>query len=390
MKRFFEMKKGKNVTVIITLLIALFALLIVYNVIKKSVKSQTTGSAAAAAGSQTQSPAGGDRGQGAGSQQSGGGQGNRQGSGGQGSGNPPAERGQGAGNQPSGGGQGAGGPPASGGQGRPGAARNATVVQVYTVESGTIENSVVINGDVLARNQVAIYPTVGGKLVETRIGIGDRAGIGNVVAMVDPSRPGEVYSLSPVISTISGTVLQAPYSIGDTVSSQSALFVVGDLSVLRVETFVPERYVSSIRLGLGATVNLEALPGETFYAEIDEVSPVLDPASRTLRIKLRFVSKTDSNAVDTRIKAGMFATISLVTRTRANVPVIPRTSVINTYGSWIVFIVDENNIARRRTLELGIENERFFEVINGVSIGDRVVTAGQNFLTDGDPVRIVE
>jgi multidrug efflux pump subunit AcrA (membrane-fusion protein) len=330
------MKKGRFVTVIIILCIALFALLIAWTVIRKRPDTP-------AANSTAQSPPRAD--------------------------SPPG---------------------AGGGQGRQGAARNATVVQVITVEQGTIENSVVINGDVLARNQVAIFPTVGGKLAESRIGIGDRVGIGNVVALVDPSRPGEIYSYNPVISTISGTVLQAPYSVGDTVSAQSSLFVVGDLSVLRVETFVPERFVSSIRLGLGATVTLEALPGETFPAEIDEVSPVLDPASRTLRIKLHFIDGMGMGATDPRIKAGMFATISLVTRTRANVPIIPRTSVINTYGSWIVFIVDENNIARRRTVELGIENEKFFEVLNGISLGDRIVTAGQNFLTDGDPVRIVE
>jgi multidrug efflux pump subunit AcrA (membrane-fusion protein) len=338
------MKKGKIVTVIIILLIALFALLIAYTVIRKKPDTPTASSTA-------QSSPGAGGGQTSQTSQT------RQG---------------------------------GGGEGRQGAARNATVVQAFTVEQGTIENSVVINGDVLARNQVAIYPTVGGKLVESRIGIGDRVGIGNVVAMVDPSRPGEVYSLSPVVSTISGTVLQSPYSIGDTVSAQSSLFVVGDLSVLRVETFVPERFVSSIRLGLGAAVNLEALPGETFPAEIDEVSPVLDPASRTLRIKLRFVDRAGRGVTDPRIKAGMFATISLVTRTRANVPIIPRTSVINTYGSWIAFIIDENNIARRRTVELGIENERFFEVLSGINPGDKVVTAGQNFLTDGDPVRIVE
>ncbi|MDR2923407.1 MAG: efflux RND transporter periplasmic adaptor subunit [Treponema sp.] len=410
------MKKGKIVTVIIILFIALFALLIAYTVMKD--KKDTPPSA----GTQGVVPPASGGGQRAGEGQSAG----RQGGGGQGAnGAQRASEGQGAGGQSrqnaaggqsggsgqsggeqgaSGGqrageGQGAGGQArqnAAGGQsggpagGRQGAARSAAVVQVTAVEAGTIENSVVINGDVLARNQVAIYPTVGGKLVESRIGIGDRVGIGSVVAMVDPSRPGEIYSLSPVISTISGTVLQSPYSIGDTVSAQSALFVVGDLSVLRVETFVPERFVSSIRLGLGATVNLEALPGETFPAEIDEVSPVLDPASRTLRIRLRFVDKQGRSAADPRIKAGMFATISLVTRTRANVPVIPRTSVINTYGSWIAFIIDENNIARRRALELGIENERFFEVLDGISLGDRIVTAGQNFLTDGDPVRIVE
>jgi hypothetical protein len=39
---------------------------------------------------------------------------------------------------------------------------------------------------------------------------------------------------------------------------------------------------------------------------------------------------------------------------------------------------------------LGIENEKLFEVLNGINLGDRVVSAGQNFLSDGDPVRIVE
>jgi multidrug efflux pump subunit AcrA (membrane-fusion protein) len=86
----------------------------------------------------------------------------------------------------------------------------------------------------------------------------------------------------------------------------------------------------------------------------------------------------------------MFATVSLVTNTRRDVPIVPRTSVINTYGSWIVFTVDERNIASRRTVTLGIESELFVEVLSGLEIGDRVVSAGQNFLTEGDLVRIVE
>jgi multidrug efflux pump subunit AcrA (membrane-fusion protein) len=86
----------------------------------------------------------------------------------------------------------------------------------------------------------------------------------------------------------------------------------------------------------------------------------------------------------------MFATVSLVTQTRADVPVIPRVSVINTYGSWIVFTIDDDGIARRHEVELGIENEEFIEVLSGVNLGDRIVSAGQNFLTDGDPVRVLD
>lgn len=270
---------------------------------------------------------------------------------------------------------------AQGGQG----ARIATAVRVTPVVRDTIENSVLINGDVLAVNQVSIFPTVAGKITDTLFQVGDRVNQGAVVAMVDPSRPGQVYSESPVVSTISGTVLSAPVNKGDTVSTQSAVYVVGDLSALMVETFVPERYSNAARRGLSAQVFLEAFPGETFPAVVEELSPVLDPASRTLRIRLRF-----SGRVNPGIKAGMFATVSLVTNTRRDVPVIPRGAVINTYGSWIVFTVNDQNLAARREISLGLENEDFIEVVKGLEIGDLVVSAGQNFLSEGDPVRIVE
>jgi len=242
-----------------------------------------------------------------------------------------------------------------------------------------------MNGDVLAANQVAIFPTVAGRITRTNFQIGDRVNRGTVVAMVDPSRPGQIFSESPVVSTVAGTILQMPVHRGDTVSTQTAIVVVGDLSTLIVETFVPERFTNAAQRGLTAQVTLEAMPGEIFTAVVDEVSPVLDPASRTVRIRLRF-----SGPADPRIRAGMFATVSLVTNTRRDVPIIPKPSVISTYDSWVVFTVDGRNLASRRTVTLGIESELFVEVLSGLEIGDRVVSAGQNFLTDGDLVRIVE
>jgi multidrug efflux pump subunit AcrA (membrane-fusion protein) len=274
-------------------------------------------------------------------------------------------------------GQDAGQPPAQG-------ARSATAVRVTEVAPGTIENSVVINGDVLASSQVSIYPNMAGKLTRISCRVGDWVNRGQVIAAVDPSRPGEEYSESPVVSTISGTVLSVPASLGDTVSVSTAVYIIGDLANLVVETFVPERFSNAARRGLEALVSLEALPGEIFPATVSELSPVLDPASRTLRIRLRF------NTRDNRIRAGMFATVSLVTNARRDVPVIPREAVINTYGSWLVFVVDDRNTARRRTITLGLENENSIEVLEGLELGDRVVSAGQNFLSDGDPVRIVD
>jgi len=267
-------------------------------------------------------------------------------------------------------------------QQRPRAA--ATTVRVTPVTLSTIEKSIIINGEILARNQVTIFPTVAGRLVQVHRGIGERVNRGDVVAMIDPSRPGEVFRESPVISTVSGTVLSAPFHVGDTVTTQSGVYIVGDLSSLLVETFIPERFVASVSQGMRAVLWFEAIPGETFNAQVREVSPVIDSVTRTLKVRLEFTNR------DPRIRAGMFATLSLVTNRKVNVPVIERISVINTYGSWIVFVVDENNIARRREVILGIDNEDFLEVISGVELGENVVSAGQNFLSDGDPVRVVE
>jgi RND family efflux transporter MFP subunit len=202
--------------------------------------------------------------------------------------------------------------------------------------------------------------------------------------MVDPSRPGEIYSQSPVLSPISGTVIQAPVQPGDTLSSQTPVYVVGDLSRLLVETFVPERFSNTARQGLSAAVSLEALPGELFDTLVDEVSPVLDTASRTLKIRLRFTRQ------DPRIRAGMFAMVNLVTHTRQNVPIIPREAVINTYDSWIAFVVTDQQRAQRRELRLGLESEQAIEILSGLEPGEWVVTGGQNFLSDNDPVRVVQ
>lgn len=265
--------------------------------------------------------------------------------------------------------------------------RSVVAVRAEPVSLGTIENRVSVAGDVLARSQVAIYPTVAGRLTELRVQIGDRVSRGQTIAMVDPSRPGELYSLSPVVSTITGTALSLPVNPGDTVGAQTAILMVGDLSSLVVETFIPERHSTRMRRLLPALITFEAMPGESFPAEVDEVSPVLDPASRTLRIRLRFRPNAQGR-IDPRIKAGMFGSVSLVTVSKQDAMIIPRSAAINTYGSWIVFVVRDDNTVERRELRLGLESEELLEVLEGLALEERVVTAGQNFLSENDPVRV--
>jgi multidrug efflux pump subunit AcrA (membrane-fusion protein) len=260
-------------------------------------------------------------------------------------------------------------------------------VRTKLVELGTVENSVMLGGEVLASSQVSVFPVVGGKLTELRVSAGQMVQRGQVIAMIDPSRPGDSFFQSPVTSPLAGTVLSIPVSVGDTLQTGTAVCVIGDVGRLRLEAFVPERFSVNMRIGLPAQVSFQALPGESFPAEIDEISPVLDPASRTRRIMLRFTGS------DNRILAGMFASLSLVTNSRIDVPVIPRQSLINTYGSWIVFVVEgsgDTATAGRRVVETGLESEEMVEITAGLEIGERIVVEGQTFLSDGDPVRVLD
>jgi RND family efflux transporter MFP subunit len=258
------------------------------------------------------------------------------------------------------------------------------VVRVTPVVLGTIENSIVVNGDVIASRQVSLYPQLAGKIAALHKRVGDSVAKNEITAYIDPSKPGEVFSKNPLRSTIVGTVIQAPFNVGDTVSTQSAIYIVGDLSSLVIETYIPERFTGSIKKTLAAEIYFDALPNETFVGIVREVSPIIDPASRTMRIQIQFVKQ------DPRIRSGMFATISLVINTKRDVPVIPRSAVINTYGRWIVFVADDTNIAQRREIATGLESDTEIEVISGLKIGERVVSAGQNFLSNGDPVRIAQ
>ncbi|MDR2489899.1 MAG: efflux RND transporter periplasmic adaptor subunit [Spirochaetaceae bacterium] len=382
-----KQKRGGHAQAIIVAVSILFIILIAHTLITRRGGGQgSTAAAPIQAGSRSPADGGGQRqaggtpADGGGQRQAGGtpadGGGQRQAGGSPADGGgPPAD---------SGGQRQTGGFPADGGGRRQAEGRmQGTAVRATSVELGSIENSIVVNGDVLAARQVAVYPAAGGKITRLPFRLGEAVRSGDIVAVIDPSRPGELYQTSPVRSTINGTILQIPFNIGDQVSATQAVAVVGDLSSLVVETYIPERFSTAMRMGLGADIAFDSLPGEFFPARISEISPIIDPSSRTLKIRLSFVK------IDPRIKSGMFATLSLVTNARSNIPVLPREAVINTYGSWIVFVLDGAS-ARRREIEIGMESETRIEVKSGLTAGEIVVVSGQNFLTDGDIVRVIQ
>lgn len=284
-----------------------------------------------------------------------------------GPGEPPGE--------PRGAPRGAGAPPARRGE-------QATAVIVAPVSPGTVRTTVRTNGEVMVRTAVNVIAPVAGRVTAAPPPVGTVVQSGAPLAEVDPSRPGETFSRSTVTSPVAGTITAVAVNTGDTVTPQSTLATVSDLAALEIRTWIPERFVGVLRPGLQATVSFEAFPRETFTARVVRLAPQLDPASRTLEVVLELSGRHQ------RIRPGMFAAVELVTGERTNVITVPRSAVVDSWQEHVVFVVDEEGRARRRSVELGMEGGGTVEITGGLQGDEQLVVRGQSFLSDGALVHI--
>jgi multidrug efflux pump subunit AcrA (membrane-fusion protein) len=253
-----------------------------------------------------------------------------------------------------------------------------------------------VNGNIVSAQQVAVVPDAAGKLVSVKVLLGSAVQKGALLGEVDPSRPGDSYSLSPIYAPVSGTVVSKPLSPGSTVSTNTTVLTLAATGLLEIEALIPEREVGQLRTGLSAEVSLEAFPGEIFTAEMVRLSPVLDPVSRTKPITLRFIRE------DPRINPGMFGRIKLKTRTYSQVIAIPEAGIIESRGNTLVYVVspdstptstlaadNEAATVHMREISTGVRIDGEVEIQRGLTSGEAVVVQGQQFLTDGARVRVI-
>jgi multidrug efflux pump subunit AcrA (membrane-fusion protein) len=255
-------------------------------------------------------------------------------------------------------------------------------VNTFRASTGQLIDYIDINGDIIASGSVDVYPDTMGKIVRIRSGLGSYVRKGDIIAEIDPSRPGMDYALSPVKAPVAGTITYVNDNIGTMITQQMPVATVGILSKLQIRTYIPERFISKVDKGMNAQFTLEAYPGVGFDAVVSEVSPVVDPVSRTLEIKLDMVNQ------DPRVKAGMFAKIRLTTDIKKGIIKIPADCVIDRFGEKFVFIVNEDSTVVKRTITIGLQVGDVVEILDGIESGEVIVYQGQTLLDNGSKVNV--
>ncbi len=188
------------------------------------------------------------------------------------------------------------------------------------------------------------------------------------------------------------TFIRAPFNgivtvrnveLGQRVNVNESLFMIADFDPLRAKIYVPEKDIRRIFVGQQALITAEAEPGQEFTGRVTMVSPVVDPESGTSKVTI------DIRDHQGKLKPGMFASVFITTETHENTLIMPKKALVLETDVDQVYIYRDGK-AHKVNLDLGFYSGELVEILNGLQEGDLVVTAGQDGLREGLPIRIPE
>ncbi len=256
-------------------------------------------------------------------------------------------------------------------------------VLAMKVVAGDIEDVIEYAGSIKAEKEATVYPRVGGKIIEKSRREGDRVAKGEAIAYVDRDEVGLKFEKSPVDSPIDGVVGSVYVDVGSSVTPQTPVALVVCGEQVKVNVYVPEKYLPRIRPGRPARVFSDVYPNREFEGRIARVSPVLNQDNRAFMVEISV-----DNA-SRELKSGMFVRAHIPLERKQGVPLILKEAVQGRDEDTYVFVVD-NGTARVRKVRLGLRSGAYYEAAEGLSPGESVVIMGQQRLRDGMAVSVEE
>lgn len=263
-------------------------------------------------------------------------------------------------------------------------AADAVPVNVAGVARQTVEETLELTGDIRGLNEARLFPKVPGRLMRKIKDVGDAVAKGEVVALVDRDEPGMKFEPAEVTSPLGGVLTRYFADLGQNVTPAAPVCEVAVVAPVKVVVRVTERDFPRVRAGMTARFTCDPYPGETFSGRISKISSAMDEATRSADVEIEAANPGG------KLKPGMFATVTIIVRSRPGALVIPRAAMAATGVTGYVFVVDDTSVARKRPVKIGLIEEDVAEVLTGLNPGEKVVTIGWHNLEDGMPVSVVE
>lgn len=201
-------------------------------------------------------------------------------------------------------------------------------------------------------------------------------------------------SYTRLVAPISGVVLQRLQEPGDLIQPGNEVLQIADFSRIQVRVEVSDKQLGNIRIGQPISVKLDAFPQETLNGQVTRIYPAADATARLIPIE---VVIPNSNG---RIGSGLLARVSFVNSNQESI-VVPQSALGGRQGeqgeqeeskTGTVFVIaqETGNKAKvvARPVTLGDRADGKVEVISGLKVGERYVTASSKPLKNGETVNV--
>jgi Cu(I)/Ag(I) efflux system membrane fusion protein len=190
-------------------------------------------------------------------------------------------------------------------------------------------------------------------------------------------KTGEVERRVDYYAPFDGYVMELGVRQGAAVQPGTMLFQLANLSSVWITAEVPETQAAWLKPGDRAEVEVPALPGERFGAQVDYLYPELAQSTRTLKVRV---------VVDNprkHLRPGMFATVHFHGAALERVLTVPSEAVIKAGTRSVIIVADDDTHFRPVLVQVGAEQGGRSEILEGLNLGQSVVASGQ-FLIDSE------
>jgi RND family efflux transporter MFP subunit len=189
--------------------------------------------------------------------------------------------------------------------------------------------------------------------------------------------PAQVSSEVSLPAPVSGTVISRAANPGEVIPADKEILRIADLSTVWVMGQVYEKDLGKVVVGSGASITSDTYPGRVFRGRVSYVDPTLDPATRTAQARIELANPGHA------LKMGMFVNVAFAALggAESTTPVIPKSAVQNVNNQQVVFVeTGIPNTYAMRPVKLGPEVNSQYPVLEGLTVGERIVTEGSFLL----------
>ncbi|QUJ67546.1 efflux RND transporter periplasmic adaptor subunit [Photobacterium sp. GJ3] len=209
------------------------------------------------------------------------------------------------------------------------------------------------------------------------------------------------FSLSADIESLKATIdrriIKAPFSgdvglrnvfLGQYIQPGTDIVRLEDTSLMKLRFTIPQTDLSDIHIGQEVEIAVDAYPEANFQGKISAIEPAVNYQSGLVQVQ------ADIPNNEGRLRSGMFARAHIILPTQENQVVLPQHAITYTlYGDnvYVVYQDDKGDMrVRQSVVKTGERKRDLIHVLDGVTVGDQVVTTGQVRLSNDVKIRIVE